>query len=158
MVPSGAPGLRRGGTLAAATADLNFRGDLAMNAKQLETLRQALEDRRQQLSGEVDRIAGEIQELGIDQGEERGSLGNHLAEDGSNVMESERLGTISGDLQDVMAQVEGALGRMDDGTYGICQRCGKPIGEERLEAFPYVAFCISCQQIIERETALRVGH
>ena len=39
----------------------------------------------------------------------------------------------------------------------MCQRCGKPIGEERLEAFPYVAYCIECQSLIEREQALRAG-
>jgi DnaK suppressor protein len=129
-----------------------------MNATKMKELRRALEDRRGEIQGEVDRMAVEIQDLGIDQGLERGSLGNHLAEDGSNVMEVERLGTISGDLQEILVQVNSALGRMDDGTYGTCQRCGKPINEERLEAFPYVAFCIDCQQILERENALRSGY
>lgn len=128
-----------------------------MDATKMAGLRRALEERRTELRGEVDRMAVEVQDLGVDQGMEGGSVGNHLADDGSNVMEVERLGTISGDLQDILAQVESALGRMDDGTYGLCQRCGKPIGEERLEAFPYVAFGIDCQQIIERENALRSG-
>jgi RNA polymerase-binding transcription factor DksA len=46
---------------------------------------------------------------------------------------------------------------MDQGQYGICQRCGKPINPERLEAFPYVTFCIDCQSLLERERALRLG-
>ena len=46
---------------------------------------------------------------------------------------------------------------MANGAYGICQRCGKPINEERLEAFPYVAFCIDCQSLLERQQALRFG-
>jgi len=128
-----------------------------MNEQLETTLRPVLEERRQQLHGEVDRIAVEIKDLSIDQGQEGGSLGNHMADDGSNVMETERLGTISADLQDILAQVEAALGRMEDGTYGSCQRCGQPVGAERLEAFPYVGFCISCQQIIERENALQMG-
>lgn len=129
-----------------------------MNAKQMAPLRTALEERRGELEGEIERMAVEIQDLGIEQGQERGSLGNHLAEDGSSVMETERLGTISDDLREILAQVNAALGRMEDGGYGICQRCGKPINEERLEAFPYVAFCIECQQILEREHALRSGY
>lgn len=102
-------------------------------------------------------MADEIKDLGIDQGLEGGSLGNHLAEDGSNVTESERLGTISDDFRDMLGQVNAALERIDEGTFGACQRCGKPINEERLEAFPYVPFCIECQQILERENALRSG-
>ena len=65
--------------------------------------------------------------------------------------------TVSEDLQQILAQVNTALERMSDGTYGTCQRCERPIGEERLEAFPYVAYCIECQSIIEREQALYAG-
>ena len=39
----------------------------------------------------------------------------------------------------------------------MCQRCGKQIGEERLEAFPYVAYCIECQSLVERDQAIRAG-
>jgi RNA polymerase-binding transcription factor DksA len=39
----------------------------------------------------------------------------------------------------------------------VCQRCGKPIGEERLEAFPYVAYCIECQSLVERDQAFSAG-
>ena len=129
-----------------------------MEATKLEGMRRALEARRAEIEGEVGRMADEIRSIGIDQEDERGGLGNHLAEDGSNVMEAERLTAISDDLRDVLAQVNAALDRMDDGTYGICQRCGRPINEERLEAFPYVAFCIDCQTLIERENALRAGY
>lgn len=128
-----------------------------MDATKLGELRRMLEERRGELRGEVDRMAVEVQDLGVDQGMEGGSVGNHMADDGSNVTEVERLDTISADLQDLLVQVESALGRMDEGSYGICQRCGKPIGAERLEAFPYVAFGIDCQQIIEREHALQTG-
>ncbi len=128
-----------------------------LDEAKLAELRRVLEARRVDLRGEVSRMAAEVQDLGVDQGMEGGTVGNHLADDGSNVMEVERLGTISGDLQEILAQVDSALERMDEGTYGSCLRCGKPIGEERLEAFPYVAFDIECQQIVERENALRSG-
>jgi len=129
-----------------------------MEATKMNVLRRTLEARRSEIQGEVDRMAAEIKTIGMDQEDEKGSLGNHLADDGSNVMEAERLSTISDDLRDVLAQVNAALDRMDDGTYGLCQRCGRPINEERLQAFPYVAFCIDCQTLIERENALRSGY
>ena len=126
-----------------------------MDATKIDGLRESLVARRADIQSEVDRIATELRWLGGDQGDEAGSVGNHLADDGSDVMEQERLGTISADLQDVVRQIDAALERMDDGTYGICQRCGQPINPERLAAFPYVAYCIDCQALLERENALR---
>ena len=128
-----------------------------MEATKINELRQTLERRRTEIQGEIDRMAVEVRSLGVDQDDEKGSLGNHLADDGSNVMEAERLSTISGDIQDILVQINAALERMDDGTYGLCLRCGKPINPERLEAFPYVAYDIDCQSILEREHALRSG-
>jgi RNA polymerase-binding protein DksA len=50
----------------------------------------------------------------------------------------------------VLREIEAALGRIDAGTFGVCQRCGKPIGEERLEAMPYATKCIECKRQEER--------
>jgi RNA polymerase-binding protein DksA len=41
-------------------------------------------------------------------------------------------------------EVEAALARLDDGTYGACRSCGKPIAIERLQAIPWVSYCIEC--------------
>ena len=122
----------------------------------MEQAREALLTRQAELVAELDRMADEIRSLGVGQDLDRG-VSNHLADDGSNVMEGERLETMSGDLQEVLVQVNTALERLDGGEFGICQRCHQPIGAERLEAFPYVAFCINCQTIIERERALQTG-
>lgn len=128
-----------------------------MNKKQQDTLRKRLEERRAEIESDMSYMAAEMRSIGVDQDEENGSLGNHIADDGSNVAEAERIVTVSEDLQQILAQVNAALERMSDGTYGTCQRCERPIGEERLEAFPYVAYCIECQSIIEREQALYAG-
>lgn len=50
----------------------------------------------------------------------------------------------------VLRDIDAALRRIEDGTYGVCARCGKPIGEERLEAMPYVTKCIDCKRLEER--------
>ncbi len=47
--------------------------------------------------------------------------------------------------------VEEALARLDDGTFGICVRCGQPIASERLEALPWAARCIDCQRLAARD-------
>ncbi len=128
-----------------------------MDAATLAQVRQRLQARRAELTEEIARMATEIQWIGDDQGDE-GSAGNHMGDDGSNVSEAERLSTLSADMQDVLSQTESALERLDAGTYGLCQRCGQPIAAERLEAFPFVTYCIQCQAIVERERALRLGY
>jgi DnaK suppressor protein len=49
-----------------------------------------------------------------------------------------------------LAAVDAALARLDDGTYGLCARCGRPIAPERLDALPWAAHCIECQKIVGR--------
>jgi DnaK suppressor protein len=126
-----------------------------MEKTKLKKIKVALEERKGTLLSDLQRLDQEMQWLGDDQGNERGGLGNHLGDDGSSVMEQERISTVSADLHEVLQQVNAALERMDAGTYGLCQRCGKPINEERLEAFPYVTYCIECQSYLERQHALR---
>jgi DnaK suppressor protein len=127
-----------------------------MDTTTLDSVRERLVARRDEIRSELDRMSTEMQWIGQDQ-EDEGSLGNHMGDDGSNVAEAERISTISDNLEDVLVQVNGALQRLDQGTYGTCQRCGRQIAPERLEAFPYVMYCIDCQAAIERENALRLG-
>ena len=107
-----------------------------MNRRKMESARRRLEDRKSEIQDDVSFMAAEMRSIGVEQDDENGSLGNHIAEDGASVAEAERIVTVTEDLQDILAQVDAALERMNEGTYGICQRCGKPIGEERLDAFP----------------------
>ena len=52
--------------------------------------------------------------------------------------------------QHSLVQIDRALARIDDGTYGICERCGKPINEERLLARPAATLCIEDQRLAGR--------
>lgn len=52
----------------------------------------------------------------------------------------------------LLSLIESALGRIENGVYGNCLRCGGHIPEERLEAIPYVLLCINCQNSEERRT------
>ena len=123
----------------------------AKNEITTDAARTALLAKRAELEAELGRLDAEVAAFGVEQESERGGVGNHVAEDGSSVEGQERLLTISGDLRDIMVLIEEALERLDEGTFGTCMRCGQPINPERLEAFPYVAYCIECQTIIERQ-------
>jgi DnaK suppressor protein len=128
-----------------------------MNTQLQKSLRKQLEERKVEIERDVSYMADEMKSIGVEQDDENGSVGNHFAEDGASVTEAERIVTVTEDLQDILAQVNSALTRMNEGKYGVCQRCGRPIAEQRLEAFPYVAYCIECQSQLEREQALRAG-
>lgn len=52
----------------------------------------------------------------------------------------------------LLKQVQGALSRLDDETFGICLRCDEPIPEKRLNAVPWAAYWVPCQEAIERES------
>jgi len=49
-----------------------------------------------------------------------------------------------------LVAVEAALARLDEGTFGTCVRCARPIASERLEALPWAAHCIDCQRLVGR--------
>jgi len=73
----------------------------------------------------------------------------HPADVGTETFQRELDATILGVLNQDAAQVEEALERRRAGTYGTCDRCGRPIGAERLEARPEATLCIDCQHLEE---------
>jgi RNA polymerase-binding protein DksA len=75
---------------------------------------------------------------------------NHLGDMASVTFERELdEGLEEGALQS-LAQIERALAKIDDGTYGICERCGREIAEERLRARPWALLCIDDQRLADR--------
>jgi DnaK suppressor protein len=69
----------------------------------------------------------------------------------SQVFEQQRDLALRDRNEQQLAAVEAALGRLDDGTYGACARCGRPIAQARLDALPWAAHCIECQKLVGRE-------
>jgi DnaK suppressor protein len=69
----------------------------------------------------------------------------------SQVFEQQRDLALRGRSSQLLELVDAALARLDDGTFGTCLRCGKPIAPARLEALPWAAQCIDCQAIVDRE-------
>lgn len=73
------------------------------------------------------------------------SYSNHLADEGSLTYQQEENLAVERHLERQLGEVEAALARVEDGTYGICEHCGRPIDEERLEALPTATWCIDCK-------------
>jgi DnaK suppressor protein len=81
---------------------------------------------------------------------EETSFDNHLADTATVTYDREMDYTLEENSEAVLAAIDAALRRIEDGTYGTCQRCGKPIAPERLEALPYAELCIECKRRVER--------
>jgi YteA family regulatory protein len=69
---------------------------------------------------------------------------------GAETFEREKDLGIKDNAKIMLMKVNHALDKIKEGTYGICERCGKPIGEERLEAAPYTTLCIDCKNEEEK--------
>ena len=79
------------------------------------------------------------------------SSDQHMADAGTETFEREKDMSILSGVEAELADVEWALRRLADGSYGTCQACGRPIGTARLDARPATRFCIEDQSRKERE-------
>jgi DnaK suppressor protein len=75
---------------------------------------------------------------------------DETADAGTATFERERDLSIENNVRDLLAKIDRALRRMDAGTYGLCDRCGKPIEKARIKALPYVDLCIKDAQAQSR--------
>jgi RNA polymerase-binding transcription factor DksA len=82
---------------------------------------------------------------------ELSSSDQHMADVGTETFDREKDLSILEQIEAELADVEHALRRLDDGTYGTCEACGKVIDDARLEALPAARFCLDDQSKAERE-------
>jgi RNA polymerase-binding protein DksA len=73
-------------------------------------------------------------------------LDRGFADSAHSTAERGRMLSLVSRLRDNLKDVEHALSKMERGTYGVCERCGDPIGEERLDTIPWARLCITCKQ------------
>ena len=76
--------------------------------------------------------------------------GDDEADASSKLFEREHELALSNNTRELLEQTEHALLRIEAGTYGVCESCGKPIGKARLQAFPRATLCVACKQRQER--------
>jgi RNA polymerase-binding transcription factor DksA len=101
----------------------------------LSTLRGQLEDERVRLSKQIAALqVGHEESLAYD--ENFADSGQVAAEQGENK-------ALLNQLNEQLDEIRRALAKFDSGTYGLCERCGEPIAEARLEAMPATRFCIN---------------
>ncbi|MEV4254507.1 TraR/DksA family transcriptional regulator [Spirillospora sp. NPDC049652] len=103
------------------------------------------------LGANIAALEAEIIELSSHIADESGEgAGDDQADAGAKTYEREHELSLTYNSRDLLAQNERAIQRMDAGTYGECESCGKPIGKARLQAYPRATLCVTCKQREER--------
>jgi DnaK suppressor protein len=122
-------------------------GETPWTAAEVEELRAELVADAAHLKEEIRDAEQEIVGLLRDGGD---GAGNDQADVGSTTLERDHEMSLARNASDMLDQIERALSRIDDGTYGVCESCGLPIGKGRLQAFPRATLCVSCKEREER--------
>ena len=121
-----------------------------LTAQEIDELRTRLESERGELADQLTTI--EDQAFAATQSDMSGDVGvdDESADAGTATFEREKELSIEQNVRDLIQKIDRALKRIDDGTYGICERCGKPIEKARIKALPYVDLCIKDAQARSR--------
>ena len=115
------------------------------------TTAKRLEEERTRLQGIRDGIQREQDEAVSETGGELSSFDQHPGDSGTETFEMEKNVSLLEQVDDELAEIDGAAQRLERGTYGTCQACGRPIGDDRLEALPATRFCVEDQAKAERQ-------
>lgn len=122
-----------------------------MTKQQLKQFREALLQEREKFAGEIRAIARETSKNPREASGDLSAYTVHMADMSSDTYERELSVNMVSSEQQVLYQIDDALKRLDEGSYGLCQQCGKPVSMSRLKAVPYTSLCIVCQRATERE-------
>ena len=105
--------------------------------------------RLEELQADLDRSAATLTAEGAGTGSELSSMDQHPADAGTDLQDADRQVAVLEAISDQRRQVVEALTRLDGGTYGTCVDCGGRLPEERLDARPEAARCLTCQARVE---------
>jgi DnaK suppressor protein len=121
-----------------------------LTQKELDEFAARLREERSELTDQLSTI--EDQTFAATQSDISGDVGvdDESADAGTATFEREKELSIEQNVRDLIQKIDRALKRIDAGTYGICERCGKPIEKARLKALPYVDLCIKDAQAASR--------
>jgi DnaK suppressor protein len=119
--------------------------------RELNELKKRLLEEREELQ----RQAAEIDESSFGGGQsdmtgDVASFDEEFADAGTATFERERDLSLSNNIRDLTDKIDRALERIEEGNYGLCERCGRPIEKARIKALPYATLCIRDKQAEER--------
>ena len=124
---------------------------MALNKEQKKQLRQLLITEREKLAGEIKAIAQDASKSPREASGDLSGYTVHMADMAADTYERELSMNLVSSEQEILYEIDDALKRLDDGSYGVCQQCSQPIAMSRLKAVPYASMCIACQRAKEQK-------
>ena len=123
---------------------------MKMRKDRLAQFRKRLLEKRSQLEAEVGRSAL------YGKGQEDDSI-KDLGDQATTAYTREFLFELGNGDRRMLKEVLIALQKLDDGGFGVCERCDEAIADKRLEALPFARYCIDCQRVVEQEERAATG-
>jgi DnaK suppressor protein len=125
-----------------------------LTEKQLDKYRQLLLEKRREIMGSVESIEQNI----FQGGGELSSMPVHLADIGSDNFEQEFSLGLMAEEKKILVEIDHALSRVEDGSYGICEGLGTPIEQPRLEAIPWTRYSLEYAKKVEKGRTSHYSH
>jgi DnaK suppressor protein len=124
-------------------------GGALLSKDQIDHYKQLLLAKRRELLKNVNQMEDEALRRSLQSSGDLSSMPIHMADLGSDNFEQDlAVGLMNGE-RNLLHQIDEALDRIEQGTYGICQGTGKPISRARLQAMPWAKYCIDYERMIE---------
>ena len=120
----------------------------AYDKKELERFRKILQEIRKKIAGDLQHLEGDS--LNKTQRDASGDLSGysfHMADMATDNFNREFTLGLASNEQQHLNLIDAALRKIDEGNYGVCENCTKPITQKRLRAMPHALLCIKCQEL-----------
>jgi RNA polymerase-binding protein DksA len=114
-----------------------------------DALRKRILDERERLEREIVDLDADLSES-LEDSSEESPYDQHMAETAAVTLDREIDLTLEENARSSISQIDRALRKLEDGSYGRCDKCDKPISDDRLSAAPYATLCIDCKRLEER--------
>jgi len=114
-----------------------------MSKKEMEKYRRLLEEKKANLSVDIAKTRSAEEETSEE-------LTQDIADKAVSSYTREFLYSLNDGERSTLLQIDDAIGRIDDGSYGFCINCAQPMAEKRLTAVPWAPYCVDCQELSEK--------
>lgn len=115
----------------------------------LEVYKKLLIKTKNQIVGDIRNLSDENAGSANDRSGDVSGHALHMADVATDMYDREFAMGLAANDRELLLRITEAMGRIEDGTYGSCLDCKKPIATTRLKALPYVTTCLKCQEKIE---------
>lgn len=122
-----------------------------MDAKEMQMMKTKLLAERERLAADLEALEESTATTPKDSSGDLSSYSSHMADQGSDSMEREKAFLFASVKRRRLEEIDSALARIEAGSFGVCESCGKQIPVKRLERMPGASLCVECKEREEKE-------